>query len=83
MRTLILLACSLAGAAFLAAGARAVEPVNGTLSVDPVFANYPLDLHLQSTSMCIGAGTPVGAPLTDYDGDARDPAAPDIGADEF
>ena len=32
MRTLILLACSLAGAAFLAAGARAVEPVNGTLS---------------------------------------------------
>ena len=34
MRTLILLACSLAGAAFLAAGARAVEPVNGTLSVE-------------------------------------------------
>lgn len=57
--------------------------VNGTLSVDPLFANYPIDLHLQATSLCIAAGTPAGAPATDFDGDPRDPATPDIGADEF
>jgi hypothetical protein len=34
MRTLILLACSAFAAATLAAGARAVAPTNGTLSVD-------------------------------------------------
>jgi hypothetical protein len=32
--------------------------------------------------MCIGAGTPVGAPAYDMDGDPRKPF-PDIGADEY
>jgi hypothetical protein len=33
--------------------------------------------------MCIGAGTSNGAPKVDMDGDARNPATPDIGPDEF
>ncbi|MEO7329937.1 MAG: hypothetical protein ABI193_15275 [Minicystis sp.] len=56
--------------------------VNGTLSVDPQFVAYPNDLHLKGASMCIGQGTPTGAPTSDLDGDARDPVTPDIGADE-
>ena len=49
---------------------------------DPQFLNYPMDIHLQVGSPCIGAGTPTGAPPIDFEGTPRDPAAPDIGADE-
>jgi hypothetical protein len=37
---------------------------------------------LSSSSTCINAGTPVGAPLLDIDGEPRD-GAPDIGPHEF
>jgi hypothetical protein len=56
---------------------------SGTISVDPLFVGFPADLHLMAGSMCIAAGTPTGAPPRDYDGDARDATAPDIGADEL
>jgi hypothetical protein len=52
------------------------------ISADPLFVNYPADVHLQAGSTCIGAGTSNGAPSVDMDGDARDPATPDIGPDE-
>jgi hypothetical protein len=55
---------------------------SGTLSVDPLFVSFPSDLHLMAGSMCLGAGTPTGAPPDDYDGMARDPVTPDVGADE-
>jgi hypothetical protein len=57
--------------------------VSGTLSVDAQYVNYPSDLHLTAASMCIGKGTPAGAPAFDMDGQPRDPVTPDIGADEF
>jgi hypothetical protein len=41
-----------------------------------------MDLHLAVGSPCEGAGTPVGVPLKDFEGDKRDPVKPDIGADE-
>ncbi|MEA3474851.1 MAG: T9SS type A sorting domain-containing protein [Candidatus Cloacimonadota bacterium] len=41
------------------------------------------DLHLNSTSLCIGAGTPITGIITDFDYDLRDEVNPDIGADEF
>ncbi|MBC8526716.1 MAG: PKD domain-containing protein, partial [Candidatus Cloacimonetes bacterium] len=41
------------------------------------------DLHLNSTSLCIGAGTPITGIITDFDYDIRDETNPDIGADEF
>jgi hypothetical protein len=56
---------------------------SGTISVDPSFVGYPGNLHLQGGSQCDGAGTPAGAPQYDMDGEARDPVAPDIGADEI
>ena len=55
----------------------------GNISVDPSFVNYPADVHLKPTSLCIGAGTSNGAPAIDMDGAARDPAKPDIGPDEL
>ena len=55
---------------------------SGNISADPLYAGYPLDLHLSSGSPCEGAGTPAGAPLVDMDGDTRDLVTPDIGADE-
>lgn len=56
--------------------------VKGTLSGSSLFMAFPTDLHIQSGSVCEGAGTPVGAPAVDMDGAPRDPATPDIGADE-
>ncbi len=41
------------------------------------------DLHLRQGSPCIGAATPISGIDFDIDGDPRDPAHPDIGADEF
>jgi len=40
------------------------------------------DYHLGGGSLCIDKGTPVGAPVTDIEGTARD-AAPDMGAYEW
>jgi hypothetical protein len=55
---------------------------NGTISKDPLYANYPTDLHLDAGSPCADAGTPTGAPLLDMDLQPRD-QSPDIGADEL
>ncbi len=56
--------------------------VSGVISADPLYTAYPGDLHLTAGSPCVGAGTAVGAPAKDFEGDPRDPATPDIGADE-
>ncbi len=56
--------------------------VAGTISADPMFIAYPMDLHISATSPCDGAGTPAGAPAVDMDGDTRSSTTPDIGADE-
>jgi hypothetical protein len=50
-------------------------------SVDPNFL-APDDLHV-ATSDLADAGTPLAGIADDFDGDARDPLHPDIGADEF
>ncbi|MBK7407290.1 MAG: hypothetical protein IPJ40_03880 [Saprospirales bacterium] len=50
-------------------------------SVDPNFLSST-DLHI-ATSDLADAGTPLAGISTDFDGDARDPLHPDIGADEF
>ncbi|MCK4305219.1 MAG: right-handed parallel beta-helix repeat-containing protein [Candidatus Eisenbacteria sp.] len=41
------------------------------------------DLHLESGSACIEAGTPLVGITTDIDYDLRDPVTPDMGADEY
>ncbi len=60
----------------------------GNINADPLFVRAPTvsgnppdfgDLHLQSGSPCIGAGTASGAPAADFDGHAR-PNPPSIGA---
>ena len=44
----------------------------GNLSLDPLFVNAASgDLHLLPCSPAIDAGTAIGAPATDFDGDAR------------
>ncbi len=68
-----------------------IDAVNGlmdmksvaNISVEAGYVSYPDDLHLIAGSLCIGKGTPVGAPAADMDGHPRDPVTPDIGADEF
>jgi hypothetical protein len=57
--------------------------VSGTISADPAYVNFPVDLHIQATSPCIGAGTAKGVPAQDMDGQPRDPMTPAIGADEL
>ncbi|MBI5491107.1 MAG: DUF1565 domain-containing protein [Deltaproteobacteria bacterium] len=57
--------------------------VGGTLSADPLFAGYAGNLHIGAGSPCDGAGTPVGAPTYDMDGQPRSATAPDVGADEI
>jgi hypothetical protein len=52
-----------------------------SLSGDPDLI-FP-GLHLNSTSSCIGEGTPIIEITTDFDYDFRDETNPDIGADEF
>ena len=43
----------------------------GNINVDPLFVDPASDLHLQNGSPAINAGTATGAPVDDYDGDAR------------
>jgi len=59
-----------------------------SLNADPLFADPAgdaahLDLHLLAASPAAGTGTPIAAVTADFDGSARDAAAPDIGADEI
>jgi hypothetical protein len=49
------------------------------ISADPQYLGYPNDLHVAAASMCIGAGTPAGAPAYDFDGAPR-ASTPTIGA---
>jgi hypothetical protein len=63
-----------------ASAVNALPGAAGNLSVDPMFVSL-VDLHLAAASACVNAGTPVGAPKTDFDGKARDDR-PDIGAYE-
>jgi len=51
----------------------------GNFSLDP---RVDATGHLQADSPCIDAGTKLGAPSVDIDGDPRD-ASPDVGADEW
>jgi hypothetical protein len=54
--------------------------VSGTIDGNLQFVDAAF--HLGSTSVCINAGTPTGAPADDMDGETRT-APPDIGADEW
>jgi hypothetical protein len=55
-----------------------------SLNVQPNF-NSPTDLHLVAGTNCAldSYGTPIAGITTDYDGQTRDAASPDMGADEF
>jgi hypothetical protein len=58
-----------------------------SVSVDPLFVAptgtvSTVDLHVQSGSPVIGAGTPIAGVTNDFDGDPRSATAPTIGADE-
>ena len=45
---------------------------NGNISVDPQFVdNFAVDYHLAPGSPAIDAGSPTGAPTTDFDGTSR------------
>ena len=48
----------------------------GNINADPLFVNAPTNLHLQAASLCFSAGTSLGAPLTDLDGNASSAANP-------
>ncbi len=52
-----------------------------SLSTDPLFVSTT-DLHIAEIDLD-GAGTPLTEVTIDIDDEARDPATPDIGADEF
>ncbi len=53
-----------------------------SISADPRFVS-PTDLHIFSAaSPAANAGTPIAGITTDFDGQARDGSAPEIGADE-
>jgi hypothetical protein len=53
--------------------------------LDPEYVNPLTDLHLQSTSPCVGIGLPIVGEVSDIDAEPRPQPAlsdPDIGADE-
>ncbi len=52
-----------------------------SLAVDPLFVS-PTDLHIEPGSPVRGQATPIAEVTEDFDGDARDPVNPDMGADE-
>jgi len=55
----------------------------GNIDADPLFVNPDnSDYHLQFGSPCIDAGTPIGAPVDDIEGNPRD-EFPDMGAYEY
>lgn len=61
-----------------------VNDMGGNIDANPLLVNPPNDLHLRAASPCIDAGTCVGAPTTDFEGDSRPSGTScDIGADEF
>jgi hypothetical protein len=68
--------------ATLSAWQTAVSDDANSLAVDPTFVDPLVNLHLQSGSPMVGAGTAAGGITVDFDGDSRD-ATPDIGADEL
>jgi hypothetical protein len=53
---------------------------SANFAANPGFASD--GMHLVANSPCVNAGTPVGAPPDDFEGDPRD-AHPDVGADEW
>jgi hypothetical protein len=63
----------------------------GNIDADPSFMNAANgDFHLKADSPAIDTGTNIGAPTTDYEGDARPldgdidaTTTTDMGADEF
>ncbi|AKT39091.1 right-handed parallel beta-helix repeat-containing protein [Chondromyces crocatus] len=55
----------------------------GCISVNPQFAAEPTDLRLQGSSLCIDAGTAVGAPTADLDGNPRPLDGDGLGGAQF
>jgi hypothetical protein len=56
----------------------------GNISVDPLFVSrFTGDYHIQSSSPVKNAGTSVGAPEFDFEGDPRPIGGVDMGADEI
>ena len=53
-----------------------------TLNSDPLFVDDPTDVHIQTSSPAIGAGTPIAEITTDIEGNARN-STPSIGAYEL
>ncbi len=68
--------------ATLAAWQSATGKDGASLAVDPLFVAIA-DLHLTTASPVLNAGTALAAVTVDFDGQARPPATPDIGADEL
>jgi parallel beta-helix repeat protein len=73
--------------ATLAAFQAATGLDSNSISADPYFlsTSAPFDLHIDinTPSPVDSAGTPIVWVVDDFDGDLRDIATPDIGADEF
>ena len=66
----------------LAAWQSATGKDGASLAVDPLFVSIA-DLHLTTASPVLNAGAALAAVTVDFDGQARPPATPDIGADEL
>lgn len=62
-------------------GGAGCDGFEGNVAADPEF-DPDNPFHLLSTSPCIDAANPAAAPLTDLDGEYRDPE-PDMGAYEY
>ncbi len=65
----------------LAAWQAATGRDSNSVSINPVFSTFG-DLHLIS-GFLNNLGTPLPQVIDDIDGESRDPAHPDLGADEF